>query len=101
MAPMYGSPLQHTVDDVMATERCSVVESGNQVWGTTTEIAGWGIPGSKSHPLPSGTCLLGADVRHHELGSELGITETRVDTVEQLLLGHRECSTLFPSVMWS
>ena len=32
MAPMYGSPLQHTVDDVMATERCSVVERGNQVW---------------------------------------------------------------------
>ena len=32
MAPMYGLPLQHTVDDVMATERCSVVESGNHVW---------------------------------------------------------------------
>ena len=52
----------------------------------TTEIVGLSIPDSK--PPSSETCLLGADVRHHELGSELDITETRVDTLEQLLLGH-------------
>ena len=52
----------------------------------TTENAGWDIPDSKSLPPSSETCLLGADARHHELGSELDITEARVDTLEQLLL---------------
>ena len=48
MAPMYGLPLQHTVDDVMATERCSIVDKGNEVWRKTIELAGWDIPDSKS-----------------------------------------------------
>ena len=88
MAPMYGLPLQRTVDDGMATERCSVVESGNHVWRKTIETAGWDISDSKSPPPSNEACLLGADVRHHKQGSELDITETRVDTLEQLLLGH-------------
>ena len=94
MTPMYGLPLQHTVDDVMATERCSVVESCNKVWRNTTEIAGWDIPDSKSPPPSSGTCLLGADVRHHELCSVLDITEARVDTLAQLLVGHLDDNRL-------
>ena len=54
----------------------------------TTENSDWGVPDSKP-PLPSSdTCLLGADVRHREHGPELGITETRIDTLEQLLLEH-------------
>ena len=88
MAPMYGLPLQHTVDDVMATERCSVVDSGNHVWRKTTKTAGWGIPDPKSPPPPSDTCFFGADVRHREHGSELDITEAILDTLEQLLLDH-------------
>ena len=87
MAPMYGLPLQHIVGDVMVTERCSGVGSGYHVWRITTEIVGWDIPDFKSPPPSSETCLLGADVRHHEQGSELDIMETRVDTLEQLLLG--------------
>ena len=88
MAPMYGSPLQHTVDDVMATERNSVVESGNKVWRETIDLAGWDIPDSKSPKPSDNTCLLGADVRHDKDGSVLDITETRVDTLEQLILEH-------------
>ena len=85
---MYGLPLQHTVDDVMATERNSVVKSGNKVWRETVDLAGWDIPNSKSPKPSSNTCLLGADVRHDKDGSVLDITETRVDTLEQLILEH-------------
>ena len=53
-----------------------------------TDIAGWDITDSKSLPPSNETCLLGADVRYHKQGSELAITETRVDTLEQPLLGH-------------
>ena len=48
MAPMFGPPLQHTVDDVIATERIEVVNSGNQSWREITRLTGWDIPDSKS-----------------------------------------------------
>ena len=51
-------------------------------------MAGWGIPDSKSPKPSSETCLLGADVRHREHGSELDITETRVGALDELLLEH-------------
>ena len=51
MAPMYGSPLQHIVDDVMATERCSFVDSGNHVWMKTTAISGGKLPTPNHHCL--------------------------------------------------
>ena len=85
---MFGLLLQHTVDDIMATERCSVVEKGNEVWRKTIKLAGWDIPDSKSPTPSSETCLLGADVGHVEHGSELDIIETRLDTLEQLFLEH-------------
>ena len=67
---MYGLP-QHTVDDVMATERKSGVKSGNKNWG-------------------GGTIGLGNNlaVPRDEHVSVLDITETRVDTREQLILEH-------------
>ena len=86
MAPMYGLPLQHSVDDVVATERCSVVDLGNEVWRKTIEMVGWDIPDSKS-PLPSSdTCLLGPGFRHRGHGSELDVAGTRVDTLEHMLM---------------
>ena len=94
MAPMYGLPLQHTVDDVMATERNSVVECGNKVWRETIDLAGWDIPNSKSPKPSNNTCLLGADVRHDGDASVLDITETRVDTLEQLIMEHLNSNLL-------
>ena len=91
---MYGLPLQHTVDDVMAIGMWCVVDSGNHVLMKTTEISGWDVPDSKP-PLPlSDTCLLGADVRHREHGSELDLTEAILDTLEQLLIDHLNANQL-------
>ena len=60
MAPLIGLPLQHTVDDVIATERKAIAECGNTAWRQITALCGWEIPGSK----PGGfTCVLGADIK--------------------------------------
>ena len=82
---MYGLPLQHTVDDVLATERNSVVKSGNDVWRETIDLAGWDIPDSNSPKPSNNTCLLGADVRHDADGSVLDIIETRVRALESAM----------------
>ena len=82
MAPLLGLPLQHTVDDVIATERKENAVCGNDAWRQITALIGWDIPDSTS-PFPSSnTCLLGAGVRHREHGPELDMTETRIDTLE-------------------
>ena len=94
MAPMYGLPLQHTVHDVMATERNSIVQSGNDVWRETIDLAGWDIPDSKSPKPSDNTCLLGADIRHDAEGSVIDITEARVDTLEQLIMEHLNSNLL-------
>ena len=94
MAPMYGLPLQHTVDDVMATESDDIAHSGNKAWRETIDLAGWDIPDSKS-PTPSrNTCLLGADVRHDWSGSVLDITEIRADTLVQMISEHMNSDQL-------
>ena len=88
MAALYGLPLQQTADDVIATEREGVVNSGNYVWRQTIEAGGWDIPDSKS-PLPApDACMLGADVRHTVTSSVLDITETRVQTISDTILLH-------------
>ena len=44
MAPLLGLPLQHTVGDVIATERENLVVACNKTWREVIAIAGWEIP---------------------------------------------------------
>ena len=90
MATLYGLPLQHAVDDVIATEREGVVSCGNCVWRQTIEAGGWDIPDSKS-PLPApDACMLGADVRHIVTSSVLDIIEAKVQTISDTISMHLE-----------
>ena len=72
--PLIGLPLRHTVDDVIATERQAIAESGHTAWRQITSLCGWEIPDSKSPPPAEFTCVLGADIKHFKSDSEIDIT---------------------------
>ncbi len=54
MAPLLGLPLQHTVGDVIATEREGIAVCGNDAWREITALTGWDIPDS-NHKSPQAT----------------------------------------------
>ena len=88
MAPLIGLPLQHTVDDVIATERKEIAVCGNDAWREITALTGWDIPDSKSPPPAETTCVLGADIRHDAYDSEIDVTELRAETLRSVVYDH-------------